>query len=58
MLELDVHPEAELFEIETTPVDSDLVPDTSGLFARGAPGLGDVETSWVNRVANKAGSEV
>jgi hypothetical protein len=45
MLELDVHPEAELFEIEAAPVDPDLVADPSGLFARGAAGLGYVETS-------------
>ena len=35
VLELDVHPEAKLLEVETAPVDSDLLADAPGLLARG-----------------------
>src|SRR6266536_5965897 len=39
MLELDVHAEAELLQVEAGPVGSDLVADTPGLFACSPPDL-------------------
>jgi hypothetical protein len=39
VLELDVHAEAELLEVEAAPADTHLVDDAPGLFARGSPGL-------------------
>ena len=39
VLELDVHAEAELFQVEAPPVNPDRVADTSSLFDSGSPGF-------------------